>query len=127
MADESNGPNSISSPSRAYSGQAYDIYIDVNGIKPPNTMGKDLFLVMLDTKGSVIPFGSFLHRDYVGSGGATLSAWDVLCPNKTSPNDPPADPATCTGSIVDNGGRVLYNYEAITTKVKENGATPQPY
>ena len=114
MADETKVPIDGSTPTRAYSGKVYVVYVDINGIKSPNTIGKDVFLLWLDTKGSVIPYGSFFYGEYVQS----PDTWEVLCANKSVFKQPPIEPAACTGSIVDNGGRVLYNYEAITTKVK---------
>ena len=116
MYNESSAPVKLGIPGRAYSGFGYPIYIDVNGVKAPNLMGKDLFLVWLDTKGVVIPFGSFLQKNYAGDeGGASVETWETLCPNKNSSNitEPPADPAACAGAIVDNSGRVMYNYDAI--------------
>lgn len=123
MADETKAPTDASTPTRAYSGKVYVVYVDINGIKPPNTIGKDVFLLWLDTKGVVIPYGSLFYGEYALS----PDTWEVVCANKPVFKEPPIEPAACTGSIVDNGGRVLYNYEAITTKVKENSATAQPY
>ena len=43
----------------AQPGEIYaDVYIDTNGIKPPNTLGKDIFAFALINDGRLLPYGS---------------------------------------------------------------------
>lgn len=76
------------------------VFIDTNGLtKKPNTFGKDLFLTImrLDDEGKIYPVGSKIL-------GAPT--WQEGNCDATSI----ADPSTCAGSIVDNGGRVIYKW-----------------
>lgn len=86
-----------------YSGWYYLVYIDVNGnAKGPNALGKDLFQVYVDTKGTVIPFGGQAWSAYTGK----AVRWTGNgCANKKVH---PTDALSCAGSIADNGFRVIY-------------------
>lgn len=88
----------------SYSGKHYSIQIDVNGNnKGPNALGRDLFLVLVDTKGIVIPYGGAAYAQYLGTRGAK---WENgVC---DSPKATFTDMAACTGSIADNGYKVIY-------------------
>lgn len=89
-----------SAPSQYY-GRYYAIYIDVDGPnKGMNTVGRDTFLVYVDLNGTVIPYGGQLHKLYTG---ASAVLWESGCVKPT-----PTDGATCTGSIADNGWKVVY-------------------
>lgn len=89
-----------------YAGAYYVVNVDINGAKAPNTIGKDQFTLWVDTKGSVIPYGGSAYNTYIGSADDTI--WSTACPNgKTAAV---TDPDACTGSVVDNNGKVLYNY-----------------
>lgn len=90
-------------------GDYYKVYVDVNGSKSPNVEGRDIFQLYVDTKGMVIPYGSTLDDGY-----AQWTQWTTGCPSVSGKTKTtPSDPASCAGSIVDNGGRVLYFYEAV--------------
>lgn len=92
------------------SGDYYLIYVDVNGSKAPNVEGKDIFQLYVDTKGIVIPYGSTLDDGYTEN----WTFWTDGCKSRVNNSkDKPSDPKTCSGSIIDNGGRVLYFYEGI--------------
>ena len=89
----------------SYSGSYYNnIQIDVNGNnKGPNALGRDLFVVIVDTKGVVIPYGGEAYSQY---SSATSAIWkNGVC---DSPKATFTDMAACTGSIVDNGYKVIY-------------------
>lgn len=84
-----------------FDGRYYTIYVDTNGYrKRPNAIGRDTFLFYVDLRGSLIPYGGTLYKLYT-NGGSVL--WEEGC----LPNEP-ADGATCTGSIADNGWKVVY-------------------
>lgn len=86
-----------------YSGKYYKVYIDTNGAKKkPNALGRDVFLLIVDTKGSVIPYGGSEYKTY--SNGSSI-LWEKDC-NGNKINDANA----CAGSIADNSGQVVYKY-----------------
>lgn len=86
-----------------YSGQYYTVYVDVNGNrKGPNALGRDLFELIIDTKGSVIPVGSETYLNYIK--GSTLS-WKTNC---YSSKIVPTDERACAGAVMDNGYKVIH-------------------
>ena len=91
----------------SYSGSYYyPIQIDVNGNnKGPNALGRDLFVVVVDTKGIVIPYGGEAYIQYLYSDGTTAVWKNGVC---DSPKATFTNMAACTGSIVDNGYKVIY-------------------
>ena len=103
-----NGENKtfVGDPREPYRGTGYEIYIDVNGIsKKPNALGYDTFLVYVDNIGSTIPYGGRLYKKYTKSSNVLWEASDTEC----KPNaEPKGDGKSCSGSIVDNNGQVLY-------------------
>lgn len=75
--------------------------IDINGRRGPNEFGKDLFRANIDMEdGKVYAEGS-----KVGPGNnSSTGAWeDGGCDARGV-----GDPRACAGSIIDNGGRVIY-------------------
>lgn len=96
-------PEQIKRLPAAYSGAYYDVWIDVNGnSKGPNQQGKDLFKVLVDLKGSVIPYGGQAWSAYTGK---NVEWTGNGCGNKKVH---PTKPLSCAGSIADNGFRVIY-------------------
>lgn len=85
-----------------YAGKYFTVTVDINGGKAPNAAGKDIFTLWIDTKGEVIPYGGEAHKNYLGS---SATVWSTACTGSTV-----TDPASCTGSVVDNNGKVTYNY-----------------
>lgn len=86
-----------------YSGKYYTVYIDTNGSsKKPNAIGHDIFQVLVDVSGQVIPFGSRAYADYMG----VSETWVTKC--ASNKKAVPVDANYCAGAIVDNGFRVLY-------------------
>lgn len=76
-----------------------NIYIDVNGTtRGPNMFGRDLFYTVMDSDGKIFPFGSRVK----------LNDNDPTWENGNCDSSRVANIATCAGSIVDNGGRVIY-------------------
>lgn len=90
-----------STKKKKYSGEYYIVDVDINGTKGPNTDGKDLFSLAVDTKGIVIPLGGALWGDYTNKD----VQWKTSC-NK----DQVTLALTCAGSIADNGWKVIYPY-----------------
>lgn len=87
-----------------YSGDFYTVYIDTNGNnKGPNMLGKDLFTVIVDTKGSVIPMGGSAYSAYYGVNNVYWQG--DACGN---PKKAPTNATYCAGSIADNGYKVIY-------------------
>ena len=84
----------------------YQFYIyalvDVNGSKRPNTFGKDLFAIWIDIEndGKIIANGS--RTDGISSDHKWFNE-DMRCDSVEVKRA-----ETCSGSIVDNGGRVIY-------------------
>ena len=92
--------------SRAYNGKFVFLLVDSNGYdKNPNTEGKDLFKFIIDTAGTVIPYGGSEASNYLSGGETSTPLWETLC-NSTSISDPFA----CTGSIFENDGNVIYKW-----------------
>ena len=82
----------------------FAIYIDVNGYaKAPNTLGRDTFKLVVDSKGYVIPYGGYEYAKYFSEDDTPLWKNDCKITEIT-------DGAACTGSIIDNGGKVVYAY-----------------
>lgn len=78
----------------------YNIIVDINGpLKGANSLGKDVFYLMIDTKGMVFPAGSMSYRKNNSS-----NLWTATCEN----NKKPTIPGTCSASIVEQGWQVLY-------------------
>lgn len=87
---------------REYSFQRYEMMVDVNGIKGPNMLGKDLFDIYVDSKGSVILTGSAAEAKGMGN---DTPYWRTYC------NENEVKSAmNCAGSIGDNGWKVVYPY-----------------
>ena len=95
-----------------YVGTYQIVDIDINGAKNPNIFGKDRFRVYVDMNGSVIPYGGVLYQKYINK-PAEAALWTTKC-NK----DTVTDNTTCTGSIIDNGGNVIYEYQTLTAKTE---------
>ncbi len=91
--------------SAKYDGRFAIIYIDTNGVaKGASTIGKDAFKVKIDYKGSVIPVGSMIYKDYIGM--EDVPTWQETC----NAEGVSGNGDSCTGSIVDNSFKVIYPY-----------------
>lgn len=88
---------------KRYYGSYYSVYVDTNGEKAPNVIGKDVFLVYVDLYGEVIPYGSNVAQKYKTTGARR--DWQKNCNNTTITNA-----LTCAGAIADNGWQVKYKY-----------------
>ena len=91
-----------------YHNVSYTVYVDVNGPKQPNAIGRDLFPLTINAKGSVLAYGSRAWAHFTGQ-----ETWEEYCNatavrTKESGNGDVGD--FCAGSIVDNGYRVIYPY-----------------
>lgn len=96
---------SFSKLKQGYSGKYYYAYIDANGAnKGPNTLGKDVFLVLIDTRGTVIPYGGEAHKAY-DSANTALKTWQDSA--KGCNKRPVGDAKTCAGSVIDNE-KIIY-------------------
>jgi len=85
-----------------YNGNYFRVYVDVNGYRSkPNVTGKDFFYLIVDGKGSVIPFGGHEHAQYMEA--AAQNGWSGTCEGKNF-----TSPENCAGSIADNGWKVIY-------------------
>ena len=83
----------------SFSGGRVDVYIDVNGLRGPNMYCKDVFRVRVsDEDGKVYAEGS--KANPWGNAGD----WENGGADSTGVREGRA----CAGSIVDNGGRVIY-------------------
>lgn len=81
------------------------VSIDTNGIKGPNVVGKDLFRATIyhDDEGRLYAVGSKADPDVVAG---TSNSWTSTCNSSTITDD-----FACAGSIIDNGGRVVYKWK----------------
>ena len=94
-----------------YEGNYYLILVDTNGIKgSPNVVGKDIFSFVVDGYGTVIAHGSREYINYNGNNNNKDNYWanSDKCANGTKPTS--NNGRLCCGSIIDNGGKVLYKY-----------------
>lgn len=80
-----------------------EIVLDVNGDKKPNTMGKDMFLLLLGENGVVYPVGS----DDVYNYSSKYPKWNSAsgCQGK-NPNT--INGEACAGRVVEEGYKITY-------------------
>ena len=85
-------------------------FVDINGInKKPNILGKDLFRLVIAVNksgGDVIPLGGKYFREFFDS---PVYYWENNCSSNTPINRITGD--TCGGSVIDNGGKVIYPWK----------------
>ena len=84
-------------------------YIDVNGLKGPNTLGKDVFAVLVNVgNGIVSGYGTtnaeIEERDE--NDEPVKYTWQTQCPN----NEVPTDYKYCAAAIIENGWQIKYKY-----------------
>lgn len=85
----------------------FDLYIDVNGNKKPNAIGRDTFPFLVDYSGQVIPWGGKQFLEYINDEeNSDAYYWEKQCASTTK--KAPLNALYCSGAIVDNGFRVLY-------------------
>ena len=84
----------------SYKGGIASFELDINGYEnKPNRYGKDQFVFTLDDSGSIIPRGG--KAEYMAYGEGYEPAWERECEDIGT---------TCSGSIFDNNGKVIYKY-----------------
>lgn len=87
---------------------AADLFIDVNGRKGPNTIGRDLFTFYLGSDGIMYPAGG---RDVAiyDKGGASTSIWSNSESNWACTDDVIKNQGWgCTGRVVAEGYKITY-------------------
>lgn len=86
-----------------YAGAIGTLFIDVNGTKKPNALGRDLFYFYIDNNGSLIPYGGIANKEY-------QSLDEILYKGNSQPcvKDNVGTGKTCAGAVADNGWKVLY-------------------
>ena len=92
-------------------GRLMQFYIDINGInKKPNIYGKDLFSAgtLVTSEGQVIAHGS-KHFSQLTANGSDSYTWIVHCNSTTRMNL--LTGRYCAGSVIDNGGKVIYPWK----------------
>ena len=89
------------SGSAKYTGQYFPVGIDINGEKQPNGANSDRFLVLIDTRGAVIP-----------AGGAEFARYSASYPNTPCANGASVASNSgygyCTASVMNAGWDVNY-------------------
>lgn len=95
------------------SGSYYKIVVDINNEKGPNKFGRDLFRLYVDSKGMIIPEGSKLGIGYLKDWKTWDDAENGCLSITKDKKEAPKVASKCAGSVTDNGGRVLYFYDAI--------------
>ena len=98
--------------SEKYNGYKYYLTVDINGIDTkPNEVARDVFRFLIDTNGAVMALGSGAYAKYTGSTG---NYWMTkTCKSGYKPITTVYSSANawyCVGSIVDNGGKVMYKF-----------------
>ncbi len=103
-------PPDVQNPNRPakYYGSTYQIIIDTNGTKGPNKIGKDRFRIYVDYYGQVIPHGGAQYAEYSNS---NTILWNTGCPSRKTVK--PTNAESCSGSIADNGYKILYGFNAL--------------
>lgn len=75
---------------------SFGIWVDVNGKKPPNRIGKDTFRLMVGSA----PFGDYVRNDIsycrasgdgTGNDAGLCSCWDTCDPNNADPDSTESD------------------------------------
>ncbi len=105
----SSGWDNCSRNKDIYGGKCVDVEIDIDGFGVgQDRFGVDQFDVLVDNKGTVIPWGSVMYAQYIYYGGldyvADTATWKYGC----NGNDIRI-PYYCTGNIVDHGYKVEYD------------------
>ena len=94
--------------------EAAQVYIDVNGPKPPNTLGHDIFAFSVSEKGALYPFGSREVSQLHGGLGVWSDTSSVASCKKTDSakyfgiNDSTNRGIGCAGNIVQHNYRINY-------------------
>ena len=83
------------------------LYIDINGPDGPNTLGKDLFSFAMYNDGTLRPWGG---RGFLRHKKATELTKDLWSGSTATCNKDHVKGSgeTCTGSIFDNGMKIIY-------------------
>lgn len=83
-----------------------NVFIDVNGLNEPNTVGRDLFYFALGADGMLYPYGG---KDYsIYNSGNETSIWsnqDAFACNDTNVH---TFGQGCTGRVVEEGYKITY-------------------
>lgn len=88
---------------KGYTGKYWIVYVDINGInKRPNSLGRDVFQLWVDTKGIVIPYGGAAYKNYTKSDSIL---WHNGCKKDVT------NAELCAGSVVDNAYKVIYDLD----------------
>ena len=87
-------------------GIAAHIFLDVNGNKKPNIVGKDIYRFALGPNGKLYPAGG---KDESIYNGGTNSKWKTTCNGKPLPDACKGyDSYNLTGRVVEEGNRITY-------------------
>ncbi len=77
--------------SSKYSGQSTSVLVDINGKSSPNKLGTDQFVLYVDSKGAVIPYGGIEYSQYALDWyGSTVNSSSYCTggdPNRCAPSD----------------------------------------
>ena len=83
------------------------VYIDINGNDGPNVVGKDLFVFALYNDGTLRPWGSSGFLRHKKASDITGLLWNGSSA-KCDKSGVTGSGETCTGSIFDNGMKIIY-------------------
>ena len=84
-----------------------DVYVDINGNDGPNVRGKDLFRFALYNDGTLRAWGSRGFLRHHSASGITNELWSSTL-NTCNKDHVKGSGDTCTGSIFDNGMKIIY-------------------
>ena len=91
-------------PNNQYIGK---VYVDINGPDGPNTIGKDFFSFALYNDGTLRPWGSRGFLRHKKASDITNLLWSGSA-ETCNKNHVTGSGETCTGSIFDNGMKIIY-------------------
>ena len=88
------------------------LYVDVNGAKAPNKMGRDVFAFMITSNKAPILYANGGKEDNIGGGGNQAlggkSYWNYNGANLCSLSNANKSGVTCTGRLLEKGWEMDY-------------------
>ena len=84
------------------------IIVDINGLKSPNQLGRDIFVFQVSLKGAVVPFYSRASLEYAGNGNDEMTEEDRIEMLNSECNASEGQGFTCAEKIIMDGWKMNY-------------------